>query len=81
MSRADRIAWACLESSVTGKPVALPDGSTVTLEPVESVLTSREHAERVARKHGLKPGALVPVQTFPDGTTRNHWTETKGVQA
>lgn len=81
MSTRDRIAWAALESEITGSPVPLGDGSTITLEPVESVLTSREHAERVAAKHGLKPGALVPVQTFPDGTTRNHWNETKGAQA
>lgn len=81
MSTRDRLAWAALESEITGSPVPLPDGSTVTLEPVESVLTSREHAERVTAKHGLPANGLVLVQTFPDGTTRNHWNETKGAAA
>lgn len=81
MSRADRLAWACLESSVTGKPVTLPDGSIITLEPAERILTNREHAERVARKHGLPTGALVPVQVLPCGTTRHHWTEMQGTTA
>lgn len=81
MSRADRIAWAALESEITGSPVPLGDGSTVTLEPVESVLTSREHAERVTAKHGLPANGLVPVQTFPDGSTRNHWSASKGASA
>lgn len=79
MSAAERLAWAALESEITGSPVTLPDGSTVQLRPVSEVLTSREHAEAVARKHGIRnPDSLVPVQTFPDGTTRNHWNETKG---
>lgn len=78
MSRADRILWAALESSISGKPVSLTDGSTVTLQPAERVLVNREHAECVTRKHKLSAGTLVPVQTMKDGTTRNHWNATKG---
>lgn len=74
MSRADRLAWAATESLFTGAPVSLPDGSTVELVPVKNVLTNREHAESVARKHGIPgPDSLVPVQVLPCGLVRNHW--------
>lgn len=81
MSAADQLAWAALEATITGRAVSLPDGSTVTMQPIESVLTCREHAERVTNKHKLRAGALVPVQTMSDGTRRNHWNHTKGTTA